>query len=578
MSAEAPAVPRMHRGRPGRGVAAWQVAGVVLVVGVVVTAAATLAALANDRSTERRLLAVQTAQASNVISSAIVSIVAPLQDAVDVAAATDGDPARFTSEIAPLVGAGRLFASAALWRVGGPAPTRAAATGAAAFQTAAQQAAFAARAARSATFVVSSVASGGQQRVSYAVARTGTPWVVHAERAIPTDRRVEVESTSAFVDLHFASYLGDTTDRSALQTTDVDPDTLPLTGTTVRRSIPFGDTSLTLVASPARHLGSDLSRLLPWILLGGGLVLSLGAAVLAGATVRRRREAEADTATIATLFEQLDTAYGEQHAIAETLQRALLPQHLPVVPQLEVATRYVAGMRGTEVGGDWYTLVRTGPGRVAFVVGDVSGRGVEAAAVMARLRFTLRAYLLEGHAPEVALEMCARDLDITDDGHFATAVVGVADLSTGEVRLANAGHLDPLLVEDGGARFVSTDAGWPLGVGPTEYPVTALTLPPGGTLLLYTDGLVERRGEDLDTGLARLASAVAARPTGPAATLDGAVDGVLAALVGGGAEDDIAVLALRRVPAEVSGGLPDGLSGAVPGDPDPSAVAGAVLG
>jgi serine phosphatase RsbU (regulator of sigma subunit) len=179
---------------------------------------------------------------------------------------------------------------------------------------------------------------------------------------------------------------------------------------------------------------------------------------------------------------------------------------------------------------------------VAFVVGDVSGRGVSAAALMARLRFTMLAYLLEGHPPDAVLDMCARQIDITDDGHFATVLIGVVDLPSGVVTVANAGHPPPLVVTGAQASYASTLVGPPLGTWAARYETTSFEVPPSSMLLAYTDGLIERRGESLDVGLERLAVAAVRAAGSP--SLDAALDCVLELMVRGASEDDVALLAL----------------------------------
>ena len=161
---------------------------------------------------------------------------------------------------------------------------------------------------------------------------------------------------------------------------------------------------------------------------------------------------------------------------------------------------------------------------------------------MARLRFTLRAYLLEGHPPDVALAMCSAQLDIEEDGHFATALAGIGDVSTGEITLANAGHLNPLLASPQKAVYMTTDVGPPLGITTATYNSNTFVLPAGSALVAFTDGLVERRGEDIDVGLQRLAEAA----TASAASLDDLLTALVTQMAHQGAEDDIAVLALRR--------------------------------
>ena len=282
----------------------------------------------------------------------------------------------------------------------------------------------------------------------------------------------------------------------------------------------------------------------------GGLLVTTGAAAVTYLLVGRRRSAERDAETIATLYQQLDGLYGEQRSIADALQQALLPQRNPPVPNLEVATTYLAGTHGLEIGGDWFSLIEIDESHFAFAVGDVSGKGVGAAAIMARLRFTIRAYLTEGHPPDVVLGMCSRQLSVNRDGHLATALIGVGDSVSGVITLANAGHLNPMLVIGISARFVPTEVGLPLGVAPCAYRATTLPLTSGSTLVAFTDGLVERRGENIDLGLDRLVRAA----NGDAATVDELLDGLTATLGPDGASDDVAVLAFRWTSPQDSDG------------------------
>ena len=273
------------------------------------------------------------------------------------------------------------------------------------------------------------------------------------------------------------------------------------------------------------------------------------AALVAGRLVRLRRDAEEDAETITALYDRLDGLFAEQRSISETLQHALLPQTNPSIPYLEVATRYVAGADGVDIGGDWYSIIGIDDSHFGFVVGDISGRGVEAAAIMARVRFTLRAYLVEGHPPEVALQMCSRQLDLNQDGHFATVIIGVGNVNSRQLTLASAGHLNPLIVSGEQAEFVPTAVGPPFGVVATSYQSTTVTLPPDAVLLAFTDGLVERRNEDLDIGLQRLADSAA---TTTDRTLDDLLTDLLSVMTGDRADDDIAILAFKWTTAQES--------------------------
>ncbi len=386
-------------------------------------------------------------------------------------------------------------------------------------------------------------------------------YVVLAERAIPANRQVPIESNSAFSNLHFVTYLGDTTSSVDLATTDVAPSSLPLRGLTDRTQIPFGNTVITLITSRADRLGGRLGAQLPWIFVAVGALMTAGTALGSTQLVRRRRSAERDADTITKLYGQLNHRFGEQRHISETLQRAMLPQRNPLIPGLEVASRYVAGTRGVEVGGDWYSIVLVDDDHFAFVVGDVSGRGLSAATIMARLRFTLRAYLLEGHLPDRALHMCGRQIDVVEDGHFATVLVGVGNLGTREMTLANAGHLNPLMLTNAGADYVTTKAGVPLGVATSsDYELTTFTMPPDSTLLVFTDGLVERRGEDLVLGMDRLAAAAPPLET----SLDDSLARILSTMNHDGPEDDIAILAFRWITPTRSNDDPNIESGLAP--------------
>jgi serine phosphatase RsbU (regulator of sigma subunit) len=400
--------------------------------------------------------------------------------------------------------------------------------------------AFAARARRSPTFAVQGLFGATPQRIAYAVG--GRSYVVYGERAIPPDRQVPAEHDSAFADLHFATYLGGTASPRTLSTTNVDPAELPLHGTTAQATIPFGDSRILLVAAPATHLGGTLSARLPWISLGIGLLLTVVAAGTTQQLVRRRLAAEGDATTIKDLYRELDALYGQQRSVSLTLQHALLPRSNPSIEGVEFASAYVAGDQGVEIGGDWYSVIAVPGGRFGFVVGDVSGRGVDAAAIMARARFTLRAYLLEGHDAATTLGMAARDLDIVRDGHLVTVLVGVGDPATRTLSVASAGHPPPLLVTEQGNAFADVAAGPPLGVGVVRYPATTIAMPAGSTLVAFTDGLVERRGEDIDAGFARL-SAAASLPEEP---LEAWLGALLPTQLGDEATaDDVAVLALR---------------------------------
>lgn len=537
--------PPVADGSRPRGISPVRATVIVALVGLVIAVAVSWTAWTLNNHNEHRLLEVQTQQAAAVLSSTILGLRDPLVTVLETETATGGSPQQFEKFASTYVGPKLPFVSATLWRSDGSTPVPVLSAGVEPLLDPHSPPALALvdKARTSPTFVVTPVPVRGPRRIGYAVADPRDPtFVVYAERAIPADRVVPVESGSAFSDLDFATYLGPTTSLSALSTTDVPLQDLPISGDTSKASIPFGDSTVTLVATPRGPLGGSLGGALPWVFLVGGLVVTAGAAVVTYLLARRRRTAEHDAQIISGLYRQLDGLYGEQRSISETLQQALLPQRNPTLPNLEVASRYLPGTAGVEIGGDWFSLIDIGDHRFAFAVGDVSGKGVDAAAIMARMRFTIRAYLTEGHPPDVVLGMCSRQLNVNQDGHLATVLIGVGDTTTGVVTLANAGHLNPLRVSGAAAPgFVTTEVGLPLGVAAGAYRSTAVQLASGSTLIAFTDGLVERRGENIDRGLERLVRAA----TDPVPTVDDLVTRLTDTLGPTGSDDDVAVLALR---------------------------------
>lgn len=235
--------------------------------------------------------------------------------------------------------------------------------------------------------------------------------------------------------------------------------------------------------------------------------------------------------------------FQQEHDIAQTLQRSLLPSRLPHVPGVELAVRYRPGGLGTSVGGDWYDVVLLDDGRVALTIGDIMGRGARAAAVMGQLRTALRAYALQDLPPTVVMRSLDRLLQDLGEDAMATAAFLVLDAPRRRLELVSAGHPPPLVMDlDGTRTFIQCDPHTPLGVLATPlYTPTVMTLPVGATLLLYTDGLVEERDENLADGLARLAEAVDPDER----DIESLCDAVLGRMVPGEKNDDIALLAAR---------------------------------
>jgi serine phosphatase RsbU (regulator of sigma subunit) len=236
-----------------------------------------------------------------------------------------------------------------------------------------------------------------------------------------------------------------------------------------------------------------------------------------------------------------------ERRVAEALQRSLLPAQLADVPRLDVAVRYLPRATETDVGGDWYDQVLLDDGRVVLTVGDVAGSGVRAAAVMGRLRIVLKAYAVDHLSPAEALSHLDTFVEYLPEDDFATAVVLRLDPSTGAVEYAVAGHPPPLLIPGAGtaAQFLEDARSLPIDTGVRSPRRTEATvrLSPGDALLLYTDGLVERRDRPIAEGMALLARALR-RSRGDSA--ERLVRRATDALLGDDpAEDDVALLALR---------------------------------
>jgi serine phosphatase RsbU (regulator of sigma subunit) len=198
-----------------------------------------------------------------------------------------------------------------------------------------------------------------------------------------------------------------------------------------------------------------------------------------------------------------------------------------------------------DIGGDWYDLIERPGERLLLVIGDVSGRGLRAATTMASLRHAIRAYAAQNDDPPTILRKLSQLLSVTDDRQFATVLCVEVTGDRQELTVTSAGHLPPLLIGPDQAAYVDVQVGLPVGVQRgSAYSSTTVSAPAGATLLAFTDGLVERRGETLDVGLARLAR-LAANASREDGLLSSLLDTLLTGLRDGLALDDIAIVGLR---------------------------------
>lgn len=234
-----------------------------------------------------------------------------------------------------------------------------------------------------------------------------------------------------------------------------------------------------------------------------------------------------------------------EHQIAETLQRSLLPGHLPHVSGVELAARYVPAAGDVQIGGDWYDVVQLPGGRIGVAIGDVAGHGLAAASTMGQLRMALRACALHDPAPQAVLRGVHQIVEQLPAPEMATLAYLLLDPETGEGWYASAGHPPPLVVGNGAARYLTGGLAPPLGVVNGDlYDQVPVSLSPGETVLLYTDGLVERRDASIQLGLDRLARA--ASGSGDERDVEALCDQVLGSMLEERPNsDDIAVVVAR---------------------------------
>ncbi|MFG2754438.1 SpoIIE family protein phosphatase [Streptomyces xanthophaeus] len=234
--------------------------------------------------------------------------------------------------------------------------------------------------------------------------------------------------------------------------------------------------------------------------------------------------------------------YHHEHETAVVLQRSMLPQHVTPPPGIEIAHRYLPASDVNEVGGDWYDVLPLSGGRAALIIGDVMGHGIAAAAVMGRLSATVRALARLDMPPAALLHQLEATLADLAEPMLATFLYVVCDPASGNCTVTRAGHPPPAVAEpDGTVRLVATPPGVPLGVGGIAFTTTAITLPPGSVLVLYTDGLIEARSSDIDDRLRELTGLL----TESQQPLDQLCDSLITHLVPASADDDIALLVAR---------------------------------
>jgi serine phosphatase RsbU (regulator of sigma subunit) len=239
--------------------------------------------------------------------------------------------------------------------------------------------------------------------------------------------------------------------------------------------------------------------------------------------------------------------YDRERRTSKTLQRSLLPVALKTPPGMQIAHRYLPAGQTSRIGGDWYDAIPLPGGKVALVVGDAMGHGTTAALVMGQLRTAVRILARLGLPPADLLHHLDEIAQELTTAQFATCIYALCDPAGERVTIARAGHVPPILATaDGSSRLIDLPPGLPLGVGEASYEAMEIQVPHDSTLILCTDGLVEHRTRDMDTGLAEIRSLL----SGASSDLEVACDTIVKHLHTGVGADDATLLLARLQPAD----------------------------
>jgi serine phosphatase RsbU (regulator of sigma subunit) len=474
--------------RPVRPRRASVIPGTILLSGLLVFAAFSIACWVMFDQTEQRLLEERAGEASAALTVSVGQVRAPLNAAATLAAVTDGDAHAFQEAMTTYVGDELSFTGAALFAIDSPTPLATLGTiGLGADDE--RRLNDLLTAAEAAPFVVVDLLANGR-RLGYGVVDSATnpQYVVYGERTLSPDPTIRRRTDEPFADLDYAIYLGDREVSAALLGGSVAD--LPITGRRATALSEFGNTQLLLVMTPIGHLSSGLFAHLWWIIALIGIAASSVAAGLSRRLILQHHEA----LSLATDNERL---YAEQREIAETLQLSLLPQVLEPPPAGEIAARYWPAGTASLIGGDFYDAFRVDDGRWAVTIGDVCGKGVEAAAITGLARHTVRAAARHLHTPSEVLG--ALHLAMADHlpSTFCTVCfVFIDPLPDGaaRVQLSLGGHPQPLLRR---ADATVEEVGRPgtlLGMVEPTLHDTVVEVAAGDTLVLYTDGLTDAPG------------------------------------------------------------------------------------
>ncbi len=460
---------------------------VITIVGLAVFAGLAVGCRLLYNQTESRLLKQRTAEASAALQLSVSQIRLPLDAAAKLATATKGDPGSLTTALGPVVGSGKTFTSAALYPIGSTTPVAQVGTPVAMPATGTSSAAAMLQRAASEPFVVVDLLGGTQRRLGYAVADSADhpQYVVYGERTLGPDPNVRRRTDQPFAQLDYAIYYGDRVAADQLLGASVHD--LPIRGRHADQVIPFGDSNLFLVMTPIGHLSGWLFANLWWMVAALGVLASGAFGALTKGLLDRRN-------TALRLAADNERLYGEQRKIAEMLQMSLLPDHLGAPAGVEVAARYWPAGSANLIGGDFYDLFSVADDRWAVAIGDVCGKGIEAASLTGLARHTLRAAARQSNLATDVLLAVHNALRDHQPPTFCTACFGFMyplDDGSYHLELSLGGHPQPLLLRANRRVEAIGMRGTLLGMIEPSLVTSTIDLHPGDTLVFYTDGLTD---------------------------------------------------------------------------------------
>lgn len=513
----------------------WLVPVAAVVAGALVFGVLSATFRMVHRDNDRRILQQQTDQAASLLDQAIGQVRGPLQGVARGAGVTDGDPTTFGALAGPLVGGQGPFARVLL--LAPPSTTPIASVGAGDAVVLGRPALLDA-VVRADGPAFATVDLLDARTIGYAVVdRTGpAPLVVYAEQQL-ADTYARGQTEGPWRTLDYAIYFDRVSDGTLLSTT---VPSLPMRGTQASARIAFGDHQLVLVTRPIGNLAGGVLASLWWIVLVAGAVITAAAAWLLTRLDRGRDRAAALAAENARLFHR-------ERTIAEGLQLGLLPQRLVPPRGGDLAARYWPAGAAGFVGGDLFDAFRIDDRRWGLVIGDVCGKGIEAAGLTGLVRYTLRSAAHYADSPGEALRAVHRAMADHEPPTFCTVCFAVYTPEPagegGELVLALGGHLPPLHVRDGRVTPLGR-AGTILGmIEPTVHDVH-LRVEPGDTLVLVTDGLTDARGDEA-VSLDELAALLRVRGGDAVGDVADAIGRLKRSRRPRGSTDDTAVLVVR---------------------------------